>query len=272
MLFLGGIGGARVMSRALSPYVFAGIGMTGSDSAGTNIQRHNWSYGVGAAIPLGSYADVFAESRWRMAKYVLPTSQGAPDSKSELRFGLSFHVGGSSEPRGSRPRRYGREVAREDDDVEVVVAPAPAQQPVVVVTPSQSAEPQIVVLEQEPIQEPERVVIVQQEPAVQTQPTVVTTQRSRRRQIGTVTQRQRVVRTQGRVSGTTRVLGRTTRVRTQQSAAGVLGRARRSGSSTVGKATTTLPRASSKTQPRGRSAVIAAKVKRAQTTRTKKNP
>ncbi|HEY8241773.1 MAG TPA: hypothetical protein VIH35_10015, partial [Kiritimatiellia bacterium] len=78
MLFLGGIGGAQVMSRALSPYVFAGIGMTGSDSAGTNIQRHNWSYGVGAAIPLGGYADVFAESRWRMAKYVLPTSQGAP--------------------------------------------------------------------------------------------------------------------------------------------------------------------------------------------------
>ena len=54
MLFLGGLGGgATVFSRSLSPYAFAGIGLTGADSAGRNVVRNGWSYGVGAAIPLG---------------------------------------------------------------------------------------------------------------------------------------------------------------------------------------------------------------------------
>ncbi|HYC51817.1 MAG TPA: hypothetical protein VEB19_11960 [Gemmatimonadaceae bacterium] len=162
MLFLGGLGGgATVFSRSLSPYAFAGIGMMGGDSAGTNVVRHGWSYGLGAAIPLGLHADVFAEARWRMSEYVLPTSQGAPDSKSAMRFGLSFHVGGGSagpvrsSPRG---RRHRVDVAEEPRDVEYVVTPAPAEPQVVVVTQQPAPPPQVVVVEQE--REPEPVIVV----------------------------------------------------------------------------------------------------------------
>lgn len=115
ILFLGGLGGgATVFSRSLSPYVFSGIGLTGGDSAGTNVVQHVWSYGAGAAIPLGFDADLFGEARWRMSEYVLPTAKDAPSSKSELRFGLSFHVGGGAReptpvPTRRRGRRYGLE-------------------------------------------------------------------------------------------------------------------------------------------------------------------
>ena len=129
VLFLGGIGGgATVFSRSLSPYVFSGIGLTGGDSAGTNVVRNGWSYGAGAAIPLGLDADLFGEARWRMSQYVLPTSKGAPDSKSELRFGLSFHVGGGSRQPAADPYpRRGRGGHRMDDYEDVaVVAPVPA--------------------------------------------------------------------------------------------------------------------------------------------------
>jgi hypothetical protein len=135
LLFLGGLGGgATVFSRALSPYVFAGIGMTGGDSVGRNVVNHNWSYGAGATIPLGWDADIFGEARWRMSQYVLPTSRGAPDSRGELRFGLSFHVGGSSQP-VSRPRR--RVVYDDDGDEQVVVARQP--EPVVITQPAPTA-------------------------------------------------------------------------------------------------------------------------------------
>ena len=190
MLFLGGLGGgATVFNRALSPYLFAGIGLTGRDSAGKNIVGHGWSYGAGATIPLGFHAGIFAEARWRLAEYVLPTSKGAPDSKSSMRFGLSFSVGGGSA--GVAPPRRGRHrMADAEDDVEYVVTPAPAPQ--VVVVEQQPAEPVVIVQEQPA---PERVVIVQQ-PAVQ-EPVVVTTEehaptvvypqrsRSRRSTVGT---------------------------------------------------------------------------------------
>ncbi|HEU4994897.1 MAG TPA: hypothetical protein VFT29_08755 [Gemmatimonadaceae bacterium] len=134
MLFLGGLGGgATVFSRSLAPYVFAGIGMTGGDSSGVNLVAHNWSYGVGTSIPLGFDADLFGEARWRMSKYVLPTSEGAPDSRSELRFGLSFHVGGSREA-APEPRRRGRRMDVYDDDVaQAAVVP---QTPVIVQQPT----------------------------------------------------------------------------------------------------------------------------------------
>ena len=94
MLYLGGLGGgATVFSRTLSPYLFTGLGITGGDSAGVNVVHNGWSYGAGAGIPLGLDADLFAEARWRMNAYVLPTAKGAPDTKSELRFGLSWVVG-----------------------------------------------------------------------------------------------------------------------------------------------------------------------------------
>ena len=159
MLFLGGLGGgATVFSRSLSPYVFSGIGMTGGDSSGVNVVRHTWSYGAGALIPLGLHADLFGEARWRMSEYVLPTAKDAPDSKSELRFGLSFHVGGSDRPRSYDPPRRRR--ARDYDDEEYVVREAPVQQPQTVVV--QAPPPQTVIVQQ-PAQP--QTVIVQQEPS-----------------------------------------------------------------------------------------------------------
>jgi hypothetical protein len=156
MLFLGGLGGgATVFSRSLSPYVFTGIGLVGGDSAGKNNVSHGWSYGLGATLPLGLDADLFAEARWRMTQYVLPTSDGAPDSKSGLRFGLSFHVGGGSAepPRRSPPRRRQRMESYEDDEEYVVAQPqviqAPAPQ-VVVVQPAAPPPQQVVVVQQEP--------------------------------------------------------------------------------------------------------------------------
>ena len=100
MLFLGGRNG---FSRTIAPFVFAGIGTGSRDSAGYNIVRNNWSYGAGAAVPLGSAIDLFGEARWRMSRYVLPTASFAPSPTTELRFGVSFHVGGGSS--GSSARR-----------------------------------------------------------------------------------------------------------------------------------------------------------------------
>jgi len=158
LLFLGGLGGgATVFSHTLAPYLFSGIGLAGGDSSGVNVVHNGWSYGAGATIPLGLDADVFAEARWRMNQYVLPTAQGAPDSRSEFRFGLSFHVGGSSAtPVRERPRRGRYGYDDEDDDREVVqAAPAPPPQTIVV----QQPPPQTVI-----VQQPAPVVVQQQEP------------------------------------------------------------------------------------------------------------
>jgi hypothetical protein len=154
MLFLGGLGGgATVFSRALSPYVFSGIGLTGGDSAGVNVVNNVWSYGAGATIPLGFDASLFGEARWRMSEYVLPTAKDAPSSKSEMRFGLSFHVGGGGSrqpapaPVPRRRERYHSDSYDVYDEYEydravaarvaepVVVLPEPAT------TPSISTEP-----------------------------------------------------------------------------------------------------------------------------------
>jgi cell wall-associated NlpC family hydrolase len=94
LFFIGGrsFGG---FTRTFAPFVFAGVGMSGSDSTGYNTTRNNWSYGAGATIPLGSTVDLFGESRWRMSRFVLPTAPLAPSPTAELRIGLSFHMGGS---------------------------------------------------------------------------------------------------------------------------------------------------------------------------------
>lgn len=92
MLSLGrALGGSN---RAISPFVFVGIGTAATDSLGYRVNHTNWSYGAGTAIPLGRAVDVFGEARWRMSRYVLPTAPGAPTPTNELRFGVSFHVGG----------------------------------------------------------------------------------------------------------------------------------------------------------------------------------
>jgi hypothetical protein len=265
MLFLGGLGGgATVFSRALSPYVFAGIGLTGEDSAGANVVRNGWSYGAGALIPLGLHADIFAEARWRMSEYVMPTSQGAPDSKSAMRFGISFHVGGGSTPSRSVPRRRQRVEAMDQDDVEYVVTPAPASPPVVVVTPA-AAEPQVVVVEQQPAPEP--VVIVEPVPA--TAP-VIATPRSRRWPATVqATPRQRVVLTPGRTRGASRVLARRSAAQgTQPAPAAVSRRARQGSASPVRAGTKAAPRTRANVQTRTTSAAAAVRVKRAQSTRS----
>jgi len=94
-------------NRGFSPFVFAGVGVSGNDSLGQNVTHNNWSYGAGATIPLGSAIAVFGESRWRMSRYVLPTASLAPSPTNELRFGLSFRIGssGSSHSRSSSRSR-----------------------------------------------------------------------------------------------------------------------------------------------------------------------
>jgi hypothetical protein len=168
MLFLSGIGGgATVYQRALAPYLFAGIGVVGADSVGGRNVHNGWSYGVGASLPLGFHADVFAEARFRMPKYVMPTSKDAPGSRKEFRFGLSFLVGGS-DPEPPRRRRHAdadddleeRRVVRKVDTQVVVVqqqVPEPAAPPVVVV--QQPAPPPTVVVVQ-PDPEPRNTVNV----------------------------------------------------------------------------------------------------------------
>jgi hypothetical protein len=268
MLFLGGLGGgATVFRRSLSPYVFAGIGLAGEDSAGRNVTRNGWSYGAGALIPLGMFADIFAEARWRMPQYVLPTSQGAPDSRSAMRFGLSFHVGGSSAPaRGSgRPRRHRYEAAEnEAEDVEYVVTPAPAAQPIVVV-PAQS-EPQVVVIEQQPAPQP---VVIESVP--EPEPVVVTQSRVRQRAATIRTApRTTVIRNPGRTSGTSRVIARSSaRAKaTQPTAARTGTRVRATRTPSAGAVTTVVPRvraraqAQTKARSQGKAPTAASKVKR----------
>lgn len=109
VLFIGGrsMGG---FGRGLTPYVFAGIGAAGRDSLGRTSITNNWSYGTGASLPLGNVVELFGESRWRMSKYVLPTARLAPTPTTELRFGVSLHLGmgGSSRSRSTpRGRRAG---------------------------------------------------------------------------------------------------------------------------------------------------------------------
>lgn len=166
MLYLGGLGGgATVFSRSLSPYVFSGIGLMGTDSAGKYVVEDGWSYGLGTTLPLGMDADLFGEARWRMPKYVLPTADDAPDSKSEMRFGLSFHVGRGSNvaPPRREPRRRHR--YNDDDDPNYEPAPqpvvvAPVVVPPVVVQQAPAPQPQVIVVQQ-PAPPPQQVVVVQ---------------------------------------------------------------------------------------------------------------
>jgi cell wall-associated NlpC family hydrolase len=106
MFFLGGHSSGG-FNRGFSPFVFAGVGVSGNDSLGQSITHNNWSYGAGATIPLGSAIEVFGESRWRMSRYVLPTASVAPSPTNELRVGLSFHVGSRGGPR-SRAASHSR--------------------------------------------------------------------------------------------------------------------------------------------------------------------
>ncbi len=104
MFFLGGRSSGG-FNRGFSPFVFAGVGVSGNDSLGQSVTHNNWSYGAGATIPLGSAIEVFGESRWRMSRYVLPTASLAPSPMNELRVGLSFHVGSRGNSRSRAASR-----------------------------------------------------------------------------------------------------------------------------------------------------------------------
>lgn len=89
-------------NRTASSFAFLGIGASGADTAQLRLVTRNWSYGVGTSLPLGSVADLFADSRWRMSRFVLPTASPRPARTKELRFGLTFHAGGGADSRGRR--------------------------------------------------------------------------------------------------------------------------------------------------------------------------
>jgi hypothetical protein len=80
-------------SRGAATFGFLGFGVAATDSAASRAVRKNWSYGFGAVVPLGSVTELFADSRWRMQKFVLPTAKPRPARDRELRFGVSFHWG-----------------------------------------------------------------------------------------------------------------------------------------------------------------------------------
>ena len=71
-------------SHGLSPFVFAGLGLTSADSLGTRTTHHNWSYGFGGTLGISSAIGIFGEGRWRMSSYVLPTANLAPSSTWEV--------------------------------------------------------------------------------------------------------------------------------------------------------------------------------------------
>jgi hypothetical protein len=92
-------------SRSIAPFVFTGVGVEGVQNVVNTTTRNDWSYGFGANVPMGRSIDLFGEARWRMTEFVLPTAQDAPARTNELRFGLSFAVGGHDDAAPQRSRR-----------------------------------------------------------------------------------------------------------------------------------------------------------------------
>jgi hypothetical protein len=79
-------------SRSISTFSFIGLGVAATDTATSRVVKKNWSYGLGTTIPLGSVVDIFADSRWRMQQFVLPTAHPRPTRARELRVGMTFHL------------------------------------------------------------------------------------------------------------------------------------------------------------------------------------
>jgi hypothetical protein len=82
---------------ALTPYVLTGVSTAAIDSGVWRIYRQGWSYGGGAAVPLGSALGLFGEWRWRMSRFVMPNAHDAPIPTSEIRIGATFHIGSGGE-------------------------------------------------------------------------------------------------------------------------------------------------------------------------------
>jgi hypothetical protein len=83
-------------NRKGATYGFVGRGMAGADTADMRVVTHNWSYGFGTVLPLKSSVDLFADSRWRMRRFVLPTAKPHPEKTKEIRVGVTLHVHGMS--------------------------------------------------------------------------------------------------------------------------------------------------------------------------------
>ncbi|MEO6879264.1 MAG: hypothetical protein ABI205_12345 [Gemmatimonadaceae bacterium] len=79
-------------NRRAATFAFLGAGASATDTVEARLVHKNWSYGVGTILPLGAVADLFAETRWRMEKFVLPTAKPRPTKSKEYRFGVSFHL------------------------------------------------------------------------------------------------------------------------------------------------------------------------------------
>jgi hypothetical protein len=94
-------------NRSASSVAFMGIGLAAADTGtgAARVMRKNWSYGLGTVLPVGTAVDLFADSRWRMERFVLPTAKPHPARVKELRFGLTFHMGRADDGMSRRRRR-----------------------------------------------------------------------------------------------------------------------------------------------------------------------
>ena len=79
-------------NRSIATFAFVGIGASAIDTLVERVIDKSWSYGLGTLIPLGSALDVFAESRWRISEFVLPTAKPKPTRMKDWRFGMSLHL------------------------------------------------------------------------------------------------------------------------------------------------------------------------------------
>jgi len=79
-------------NRTAASYGFVGTGKSAMDTANIRATNKNWSYGIGSMVPLAAPVDLFAEWRWRMSRFVLPTARPKPTRSKEVRFGISFHL------------------------------------------------------------------------------------------------------------------------------------------------------------------------------------
>ena len=79
-------------NRPAASYGFLGIGKSAMDTANVHATSKNWSYGIGSVVPLAAPIDLFAEWRWRISRFVLPTARPKPTRSKEVRFGISLHL------------------------------------------------------------------------------------------------------------------------------------------------------------------------------------
>jgi cell wall-associated NlpC family hydrolase len=97
-------------SRLRGPYVFAGLGVAGRDSASQIVTSPNWSYGAGAILALGSSFDARLETRNTVNQLRWLNPAEGVRAVQQFRFGLSYHFAGNGARRsaGARPSSSAR--------------------------------------------------------------------------------------------------------------------------------------------------------------------